>query len=78
MRQYRLHEMHLHSDFVQTLREMGKIPKVNLNTVIELNREKKQAEARNKDWVDKLKEALADPARKDGLLVNATFLEMIN
>ena len=60
MRQYRLHEMHLHSDFVQTLREMGKIPKVNLNTVIELNREKKQAEARNKDWVDKLKEALAE------------------
>ena len=42
MREYRLHEMNLHSDFVGTLREMGKIPKVNLNHVLELTEEKKR------------------------------------
>jgi len=44
MRQFRLHEMMLFSDFVSTLREMGKIPKVTLNEVKRLSNEKIEAQ----------------------------------
>ena len=74
MRQYRLHEMNLHSDFVETLRGMGKIPKVNLNHVIELTEEKKR---KQDQLVKKLKEAMADPARKAALEANPEFQKII-
>ena len=77
MRQYRLHEMHLHSDFVETLCDMGKIPKVNLDHVQELTQEKQKQEAKNKELVKKLKQALADPDRRDSLMAKEAFKKMI-
>ena len=40
MRQYRLHEMRLYKDFIETISDFGKIPEVSLKEVEKLAEQK--------------------------------------
>ena len=78
MRQYRLHEMQLFSDFVSTLREMGKIPKVTLKQVKKLSKEKMAAQKQKDEKLEKLKELLKDPEKSKVLRDNPIFKELMS
>ena len=78
MRQFRLHEMMLFSDFVSTLREMGKIPKVTLKVVKGLSKEKMAAQKQKDEKLEKLRELLKDPEKSKILRESPIFKELMS
>lgn len=59
MFQYQIHEMHLYSDFYETLRKLGYLPEVTVDKVVELELElemlKKALEVKCPELLEELK-----------------------
>ena len=64
MRQFRLHEMQFFSDFVGTLRDLGKLPKVTLKEVKLLTDRKREAEEKKRNQIEQLKVLFQDPEKR--------------
>ena len=77
MRQFRLHEMQFFSDFVEILRDLGKMPKVTLKEVKLLTDRKREAEEKKRNQIEQLKILLQDPAKRQVLEARPEFQELL-
>ena len=69
--------MQFFSDFVETLRDLGKIPKVTLKEVKLLTDRKREAEEKKRNQIEQLKVLLQDPAKRQVLETRPEFQELL-
>ena len=69
--------MQFFSDFVETLRDLGKIPKVTLKEVKLLTDRKREAEEKKRNQIEQLKVLLQDPAKRQVLEARPEFQELL-